>query len=147
MRLQDCGPGAFNMITFSLHILRLLFYHSLRKKNNNLYVFLQLMPCNERACICWAFHKPLSHKECISILLGMSGGVKPGIHVRTWAIDGAVWHMALGLATRQLLADRCGKGLSAMSTEQRHRTGPKALALWVPLRVTPSGEVTKLRTG
>ena len=153
MRLQDCGPGAFNMITFSLHILRLLFYHSLRKKNNNLYVFLQLMPCNERACICWAFHKPLSHKECISILLGMSGGVKPGTHVRTWLIDGAVRHTALGLAKRQLLADRCGKVLPATftvpscGTGQSHRTGPKALAPWVLLHVRPRGEVTGFRIG
>ena len=77
----------------------------------------------------------------------MAGGVKPGTHVRTWAIDGAVWHMALGLATRQLLADRCGKGLPAISSEQRHRTGPKTVAPWVPLHVLSCGEVTGFRTG
>jgi hypothetical protein len=57
---------------------------------------------------------------------------EPETHVRTWLIDGALRHMALGLATRQLFVDWYGKGLPAMSTEQNHRTGPKALGPWVP---------------
>ena len=57
---------------------------------------------------------------------------EPQTHVRTWLIDGALRHMALGLATRQLFVDWYGKGLPAMSTEQNHRTGPKALGPWVP---------------
>ena len=98
------------------------------------------MPCNEKFCTCWAFPKPLYHEEPIRVLLGIPCGVKPGTNVRTWLIDGAVRHMALGLTTRQLFAERCRTGLPAMSTEQSHRTGPKALAPWVPHPVTPTGE-------
>ena len=98
------------------------------------------MPCNERACPRWAFHKPLHPEEPICILLGMPGGVKPGIHVSMWLIDGALRHVVLGLATRQLFADRCGTVLPVMSSEQSHRTGPKALAPWVLLHVRPRGK-------